>query len=209
MCHHAGVDASEVMDDHFWWRPGWRPDRAYLTWHVLPAPSVGAALLSSRAALADVGHLSVVPPRRLHVTGPGVGFVDEVPASRVEALVDAARRRMLRLPPFVAPLGAPVVGSNAVVMPAEASALTGLRLALRDTIRAAGLEPPGADDEPYRPHLTLAYATGPADRRQVHAALSRVQSERPVVEVTAVTLLALRMQPPGYEWTEVARVALG
>lgn len=203
------VDTGEVMEDHFWWRPGWRPERAYLTWHVLPDPSVGAALVPFRAALADVDHLSVVAPGRLHLTGPGVGFVDEVPAHRVEALVDEARRCLLRLPSFVAPLGAPVVGSNAVVMPAKESALTELRLALRDTIRAAGVEPPGADDEPYRPHLTLAYATGPAVRREVDAALSRVESEPPDVEVGVATLLALRMQPPGYEWTEVARVALG
>ena len=200
----------QLLMDHFWWRPGWRPGRDYLTWHVLPDATVARSLAPRRDALRRVEHLAVVRPDRLHVTGPGVGFVDDVGPSAVAGLASAARARLAHVPPFVAQLGDVIIGGNAVLVPVEDTRLALARSALREAVRDVGLEPPGDDDETYRPHLTLAYATGPARRSVITDALADVGPAEPqALAVRAFTLLALRMQPPGYQWTEIARVELG
>jgi len=198
----------DVLENHFWWRPGWRPGRAYLTWHVLPGSRIADALAPARAVVERIDHLAAVPPARLHITGPGVGFLDEV-GPRADAVVRAARDQLVRVPRFEAVLGEPVVGRHGVAVPVTSGPWLDLRRQVRDAVRAAGLTPPGADDEPYWPHLSLAYATGPADRRAITAALSHARSPagRTVI-VAAVTLLALRMEPPGYDWEQVAQVEL-
>lgn len=204
----ADVDA---LTSHFWWRSGWRPDRSYLTWHVLPDARLVAALEPLRRALADAGagFLSVVEPDRLHMTGPGVGFADEIPEPHVEAMVRAARGYLAALAPFEAAVGGPVVGRDGVLVPVEAERLATVRRTLRAAMRAVGLEPPGADDEPYRPHVTLAYATGPGSRARLVRELDGV--DRPVApaQIAAVHLLALRMLPAGYDWQVRAVVPLG
>lgn len=197
------------MADHFWWRPGWRPERAYLTWHVLPTPDAAAQLRAVQARLADVDHLAVVPPHRLHITGPGVGFLDTVPAEQVHRIVDEVAQRLATVAPFTAELGAPRVGAGGVALRVVAPDLVHLRRLLREAMRAAGLEPPGSDDEPYRPHVTVAYATGPASRRTTAERLDAAEWPSPVTPVDAAHLLALRMVPPGYDWDVVARVPLG
>lgn len=68
---------------------------------------------------------------------------------------------------------------------------------------------PGNDDEDYRPHVTLAYATGEGPTAPAHDALSALWSGAVPLRVTHWTLLALRMAPPTYEWDVVARLPLG
>lgn len=204
----ADVDA---LTSHFWWRPGWRPDRPYLTWHVLPDAGLVAALEPLRGALADAGAgvLSVVEPGRLHVTGPGVGFADEVPPDRVRALVAAAQVSLSDVAPFEAALDGPVIGRDAVFLPVEADRLTAVRRALRAAMRGVGLDPPGTDDEPYLPHLTLAYATGPGSRARLARSLDGVARPVASAQVAEVHLLALRMLPAGYDWQVRAVVPVG
>lgn len=197
------------MRTHFWWRPGWALDRPYLTWHVLPDADVIAQVEDLRDRLAGIGNLAVVAPERLHVTGPGVGFADTVPPDRVTAMVAVAGRALAGIPVFTARVGKPAVADSAVYLPVDAAQLTGVRRALREAVRTAGLEPPGADDERYRPHLTLAYATGPGSRREVAERLAGVPWSGAACHVGSVHLLALRMTPPTYDWEVRAVVPLG
>ena len=207
--HTGGVDSPNGMRTHFWWRPGWAPDRPYLTWHVLPDADLIAQVGALQDRLAGIGNLAVVAPDRLHVTGPGVGFADTLPSDRVAAMVAAAGRALAGLPAFASRVGGPAVADAAVYLPVDATHLTGVRHALRDAMRTAGLEPPGADDARYRPHLTLAYATGPGSRREVAERLAGVPWSGADCRVGAAHLLALRMTPPTYDWRVRAVVPLG
>lgn len=210
------------MESHFWWRPGWRPGRTYLTWHVLPDQTARRYAAALQERLTGLAHLAPVPLDRLHVTGPGVGFVDEVPGERVAAMVGAAQAALAAIPPFTARLSEPVVAKAAVVVPVAATALGSLRATLRAAMRQAGIEPPGRDDEAYTPHVSIAYATGPAERDDVVERLAPHASRReptrgPLLTVDAAHLLGLRMVAPesvgpgaaGYDWGVRALAPLG
>lgn len=203
------MNPDDAMRSHFWWRPGWAPGRAYLTFHVLPGPAVLPAVRSAQARLRAVGNLSLVAPHRLHVTGPGVGFADSVPAEQVGALLDAAGTALTSVEPFAAPIGPPEVADGSVYLPLSEPRLAAIRAVLREAMRSAGIEPPGDDDEPYRPHLSIAYATGPGSQDRVRTALAGLVWAEPAVAVGAVHLLALRMGTLDYEWDVVACLPLG
>lgn len=66
---------ADATTSHFWWRPGWRPGRDYLTWHVVVADDQRAAarLALLRDALDGLPHYAPVADTVLHLTGPGVG----------------------------------------------------------------------------------------------------------------------------------------
>src|ERR1035438_8497606 len=84
-----------MIEDHWWWRPGWRPGRRMYTWHVTfgEMPCVGDLAAHVQARLAGLPGLDLVPGRWLHLTTQGVGFTDEVVSADVVAIVDAAQRR--------------------------------------------------------------------------------------------------------------------
>lgn len=197
------------MVSHFWWRPGWAPDRPYLTWHVLPDPDLVARVHALRTFLTGFGHLAVVEPERLHATGPGVGFEDALDPGAVETMVAAAARSVASLAPFTADVGAPDVGRTGVALPVDGARLTSLRHTLRAAVRTAGLVPPGADHEAYRPHVTLAYASGPGSRSEVASRVATVPWAGARLRVTSVHLLALRMLPAAYDWEVRGVVRLG
>lgn len=75
-------------------------------------------------------------------------------------------------------------------------------------MRAVGLDPPGADDEPYEPHVSIAYATGVGSRRAVTERLG-TPPEAPALVVTAAHLLALRMEPAGSNEQHIALGSTG
>jgi 2'-5' RNA ligase len=197
------------MENHFWWRPGWAPKRPYLTWHVLPDSDLWEPVREVQDRLSTIDHLAVIPSNRLHITGPGVGFEDEIPIERVSRVVETARQSLSGVHPFVVEVDEPVAGRGGVFITLRSAEFAHLRSALRAAMRAAGIEPPGRDDEPYRPHLTIAYATGPASRRATAARLGERPWPSPLLQVGAVHLLALRMVPPCYDWEVVALVPLG
>lgn len=205
---HAGDVDDDSMRSHFWWRPGWAPGRAYLTWHVLPDPGVVEHVGVLQERIADVGNLALVPAARLHITGPGVGFVDAVPADRAAAMVEAARAAATRTQPFTARVHDPYFGSEGVYLPIDAPQLSELRDLLRAAMRTAGIDPPGSDDEPYFPHVSIAYATGSGSRGAVAERIG-TPPEPPELVVTAAHLLALRMEPAGYDWEVLATAPLG
>lgn len=208
-CDAVAVEQPDAMVNHFWWRPGWAPGRGYLTWHVLPNPEVIAYANAILERLAGFDQLAAVPARRLHVTGPGVGFADTFPPEQISAMVDRARVRLAALPAFSCSIGKAVAGAGGVHLPTTTDAFADLRGTLREAMRTVGIDPPGADDEAYAPHVTVAYATGPASRREVASRLSAAADvPRPTLRVRAAHLLELRMVPPGYDWTERANVAL-
>src|SRR6266511_264098 len=130
------MTTQDAMRDHWWWRPGWRVGRKMYTWHVTfdVQDSLHELVASYPSALEPLSGLDLIPPRWLHLTMQGVGFIDEVPEDDVRSIVGAARSRCASLAPFELTFGAPKVDPEAIMFalhPAERAQ------ALRSQIRAA------------------------------------------------------------------------
>lgn len=202
-----------ITTSHFWWRPGWRPGRSYLTWHIVVADDPRAAfqLAVLRDTLLGLPNYAPVADTVLHLTGPGVGFADQIDPVAQSSMVDAVAAVVAGQAPCTIPLANPWVSDTGVglgVAPADRQPLTSLRLETRRAIARAGVAVPGNDDEDYRPHVTLAYATGEGPTAPARDALSALWSGAVPLRVSHWTLLALRMAPPTYEWDVVARLPL-
>lgn len=207
------VPAEDSSADHFWWRPGWAPGRSYLTWHVVVSddPAAVTQIGRLRDSLRGLSSYQPVEDEVLHLTGPGVGFADDIPQSAREAVTGRVRLACAKLAPVVVQLNRPWVAPSGIGVTADdvgTAWLAELRLLVRRETAAAGLDVPGDDDEDYRPHVTLAYGTGKGSTAAAHGALSRVWTGGATLRVSGLTLLGLRMAPPRYEWDVIARVAL-
>ena len=199
-----------MIEDHWWWRPGWRPGRRMYTWHVTfgEMPCVGDLAAHVQARLAGLPGLDLVPGRWLHLTTQGVGFTDEVVSADVVAIVDAARRRLADAEPPQVTIGPARVASEGVAF--GVSPRDGLTV-LRDGLRAAVAEiwsparVPESDD--WTPHVSVAYSrvSGPAGMYE--AALAG-QDAAVNVTIGSVQLIMLGRDRHVYEWDTQAEVRL-
>ncbi|WP_160147080.1 2'-5' RNA ligase family protein [Thermomonospora echinospora] len=156
------------MRDHWWWRPGARPGRRMLLWHLLvdDQPDVRALAGRFRERLAGVGGLDPVPDEWLHLTTQIVGFADEIPRDEVKAMTSAVAESFRTLPPVTARIGRLYFYEEGVALGVEPErALDPVRDAIRrgvaQTVTAHQL-----DDQPdWTPHLSVAYCNtdGPAE----------------------------------------------
>src|ERR1700716_899894 len=95
------------MADHWWQRPGRRPDRELYHWHMLfhDQPAVRELAAKAQGRLMGLPGLDLVPIHWLHLTTYIVGFLDEVPDTKIEAMVGEARRRLAGIPPIPVSVG--------------------------------------------------------------------------------------------------------
>src|SRR2546430_17461428 len=109
------MESQQAMRDHWWWRPGWRVGRKMYTWHITfeGQDSLHQLVEAYQSALAPLPGLDLIPPRWLHLTMQGVGFIDEVPDEEVSLIVDAARLRCASWSPIELRFGTAKVDSEA------------------------------------------------------------------------------------------------
>jgi hypothetical protein len=206
------------MIDHWWWRPGWGVGRRFYMWYVTfdgdhAVPDLARAY-ERRLGLPT---LDLIPPRWLHLTTLGVGFVDEVDQADAGRIADAARRRLAGLAAITVRIGPAVVDSEVVrlqVTPAEPV------IALRRELRAAIADVWGADRTPepddgffsgdvFEPHVSLAYSNGDADMQAILGAVRRNEPPPVTTTIRRADLVAVHRDSRMYEWTSIARAQLG
>ncbi len=204
--------SQEAMRDHWWWRPGWRVGQKMYTWHITfdGQESLYELVAAYQSALARLPGLDLIPPRWLHLTMQGVGFIDEITEHDVRSIVDAARSRCASLAPFELTFGAPKVDPEAIMFalhPAEPAQ------ALRKQIRAAIADVWGTERIPeaeqWSPHVSIAYSNAPGSAEPYTTALSRVDVKPATLLVPKVELIILNRDNKMYEWETFAAVALG
>ena len=217
--HRTDPDHRPRLCDHWWPRPGWRPGRVSLTWHLTfpGGRALGRHAAAYQHALEDLPGLNAVPAEWLHLTVQAIGYADEIPAPTVTAVVDAVRGRVALLEPFDLVFDRPTVFGEAIAMrtrpdpPIER---------LRDAVRAGIADALGDDAVPtapeqthgFLPHVTVAYSRIEADATPYAAALTRVEQPPTVVPITAITLIRQeRLLDPHwlYRWTTEDTAALG
>jgi 2'-5' RNA ligase len=197
------------MVDHWWQRPGRRPDRELYHWHMLfnDQPAVRELAAKAQDRLMGLPGLDMVPIRWLHLTTYIVGFVDEVPDSKVEAMVGEARRLLARILPIPVSLGRVFYHPEAVILPVEpVGVLNPVLHAVRAASDFAGCVG-RTDTNPWQPHISVAYGNGVSPAAPIVAALGR--SLPPVhVPFRSVSLVAQTQVGKTWQWRPVVEVPL-
>ncbi|MFE1959984.1 2'-5' RNA ligase family protein [Streptomyces sp. NPDC059479] len=201
----------EHMRNHWWWRPGWSVGRRFYAWHLVfdGQQDVHRFAQQYRAALAGVGGLDPIPDRWLHLTMQGIGFVDEVEQGDVDDIVTAARSRLASVPAFDVTLSAPVIDSEAVLVPVRPDGpVRAVREAVRAAIRDVLADVP-EKAEGFRPHVSVAYSSGDGPAGALACALDAADVEPATARIASAELIVLHRDNRMYEWQPYARVALG
>ncbi|MFI1014383.1 2'-5' RNA ligase family protein [Streptomyces sp. NPDC020965] len=198
------------MANHWWWRPGWGPGTRFYAWHLTfdDAPDVHRYLAEARGVLDGVPGLDLVPDQWLHLTMQGVGDVQDVSPDDVQAISQAAARRITDIPVFDLRLGAPMITPEAVASLVEpAEPVRALRAAIRDAIREVWQRVP-EDEDGFVPHVSVAYSNGDGPAAPVQTALDTLDAEPPTCTVTHADLIAIGRDEQMYTWETIARAPL-
>lgn len=142
---------ADRMADHWWWRPGVRPGRRLLVWHVLldDQPEVRDLVRQCQDKLAGLAGLDLIPPKWLHMTTQIAGFADEIPPGETEAMISAAAERLTDLDPIQVEIGKVWFHPEAVMLTTRpARALDPVRAAIRNAIAATVTAHQLADELP-------------------------------------------------------------
>ncbi|RKN50428.1 2'-5' RNA ligase family protein [Micromonospora endolithica] len=198
------------LTSHWYWRPGWRADRQFYTWHLTfeHQPELHHVVTNLQRQLALPG-LDLVPLDGLHLTMQGLGFTDEVTDHGLRTIVAEAQRRCAGIPPLelsLGPVDPDAEGIGLLVRPWDR--VEQLRAAIRDAIGSVWQTVPEAA-EGFRPHVTIAYSGSQTPTGPVRDRLNALRHQPPArVIIRQATLIALRRERRTYQWTTVAVASL-
>jgi len=201
------IEHVDQLQDHWWWRPGWRAGRHFYACHITieDQPELQRLVARYRAALANIKGLDLIPDRWLHLTMQGIGFVDEVSDADLGAVRDAIAGETVQVQGPTVVFHRPVVRLEAVYLPATPAApLRDLRAAVRSGIvRALGAGRVADATESlanYRPHVSIAYSNTDQDAEPIVAALRAVEADAARVTFAHLSLLEFHRDNRMYEW---------
>lgn len=193
----------EEVRDHWYWRPGWRPDRSFYAWHVTfdGRPEIAALHASYGELLNDLPGFTPVPLEWLHLGLQGVGFTDRVPDADLADIVEATRRRFTQVEAFPVTVGPAVLDTESIQLPVSP---TEPLQHLRDVTRAAITDVWGDDAVPelpeLNPHITLAYCNHNTPAAPITTRLLAHTPHSTALSITTLTLLTLTRTHHLYHW---------
>jgi 2'-5' RNA ligase len=205
---------ADQLTDHWWWRPGWKLGTRFYAWHINTfedAAPLHRLAAGYQAELSRVPGLNMIPQPWLHLTMQGVGFVEDVTADQVDALLRAARTRLGELDPVKARFHRPVIRPEAIALPPDPVVPV---QEIRHTVRAAIGDVFGPDAVPdsadgYQPHISLAYVSTPQPASTTLDAINRVTTDPADLTINAVSLIEMHRDDRMYEWRTIEAVPLG
>ncbi|MEU7977641.1 2'-5' RNA ligase family protein [Micromonospora sp. NPDC049081] len=206
-----GQHADRVRD-HWWWRPGWRVGRRFYAFHVTftDQPELYRLADCYRSALSAAPSLTLIPDQWLHLTMQGIGFTDEVADDTLAAIIEEARKQLVRLGPVDVEFSAAIVADEAIVMPATpAEAVQELRATTRAALgHVLGDENVPEDPRRYRPHVSVAYLTTDGPAAPYVQAVTATEPRPAAVRITHVDVIDMHRDRQMYEWSSIARLPL-
>jgi 2'-5' RNA ligase len=199
------------MENHWWWRPGWRVGTRFYAWHITLDDQTDLHRLMDEYAtgLAPFPTLDPVPRRWRHITLQGLGHVEEVTDAQRDAAVEAVAARLASIEPIRSTYQRAAVLKEAIALPPNnPEAYSQLRNEIRLGIDAAwGHTPEKA--EGFRAHTSVAYSNGTGDGSAIRRALDQDSRAPAPATVSGVHLILMHRDRRMYEWTTVATVRLG
>ena len=197
--------------DHWWWREGWGSGTRFLTWHLTfqQSPVLHAHAAAYRELLAGFPQLDLVPDHGLHLTMQGVGPVQDVTATELTALTDAARKRLSDLRPLAFRFDKPAFTPEAIRWePAPAEPVVEIRNVLRGAIHEVWDQVPESAGG-FTPYVTIAYGNRVAPASPIIAAIEDSSILPVTATVATADLIVLGRDRHEYEWEYAAKVLLG
>lgn len=183
----------------------WPQNEGSLHLYVLPDDETRERLRTAQQALAGIDHLPLMPPAYLHFTVQRLSQFDNLPQAELSRLAEHLTTQIDELDRFAVHLGRPELHETAIEITAAPSEgwnalVAAVRRGLRDAFPGDELLPP-----PHAPHLSLAYATGPASDETVTEALGGLGPVGEVV-VDGVQLVSVTVRPELgiFDFTELA-----
>ncbi|MBX7267360.1 2'-5' RNA ligase family protein [Micromonospora sp. Llam7] len=198
------------LTEHWYWRPGWRADRQFYTWHLTFEHQLELhALVARIQAELALPELDLVPVDGLHLTMQGIGFADEINYADIEEIIAAIRLLCASMPPLeltLGPVDPDAEGIGLLVQPW--AQVERLRNTIREAIDTVWRSVPEPADG-FRPHVTIAYSGSPAPAGPIRRRLAALRDLPPArVRIGHVPLIALRRADRTYRWTTVAEANL-
>jgi 2'-5' RNA ligase len=189
----------------------WRSGHISVAWLVPLADHAGLRRLVNQYqyALRELPGFDLVPLEWMHILVQEVGFTDDIPRARMDALLDAARKRLAQAPPMTLAFHRAVVLPESLVLPAEPHSSL---LELRSTIREASAEAlpdvelPGEPEETDK-HVTLAYSSSVGPAVFAVAALENTAVDPTTARIPSVSLVELSRDHFCGEWQTVGEAA--
>ncbi|MFD9947843.1 2'-5' RNA ligase family protein [Nonomuraea sp. NPDC059023] len=201
----------ERMADHWWWRPGVRPGRGLLVWHILidDQPTVRALIHESQAKLAGLEGLDFIPAAWLHMTTQIIGFPDEITQAELAAMLTLAAENLQEIEPITVKLGEVLFHPEAVMLGIRPPrALHPVREAIRDAI-AETVEHHQLDDSPgWTPHISVAYSNSERPTAPIVDALA-IRPEPQSMTVRHAHLVLQQRDGHLYRWNVISSVPIG
>jgi 2'-5' RNA ligase len=171
-------------------------------------PAVRNLAAAAQDRLNGIPGLDMVEMRWLHLTTLIVGFADEVPHGSTEAMAADARQRLSSLAPVPVTLGRILYHPQAVTLAVEPSgALTPVLDAVRDATRAGGCNG-HLDQDPWIPHISIAYSHGPGPAAPIIAALGR-RLPPAEIAVKSISLVAQTQIGRSWQWRPLTEIPFG
>lgn len=160
-------------------------------------------------ALADVPVLDPVPPPWLHLTLATAGRRTDLTDDCVRQLINAAHRHIAQLDTLPLSFTRLVVFAESVVLVPEPSpGLSRLRDELVASVGEVRGEHAPEPPSPFVPHVSIAYANGPADPAGVTAALAAA-NVTPVHGIhPTLSLVEMHRDDRQYQWRTISSFPL-
>jgi 2'-5' RNA ligase len=212
----ADPQSVTAVKSHWWWRPGWHVGRHFYACHITldDQPELRALVLHYQDAMRHLPYLDLIPPRWLHITTQGIGFVDEIRPADLAAVTEAIRERLLDVEPPVAKFHRPTIQPEAVLLKAHPpQPLYQLRMCLYDTI-ACVLGPdkfsePRPEPRQFTPHVSAAYVNSDGPVAPIAEAISGLDLQPVTATFRVVSLLEFHRDRRMYEWTDETPLPIG
>jgi 2'-5' RNA ligase len=200
------------LRNHWYWRPGHRPDRPFYTFHLTftGRHDLHRLVTDYQHALRDVSGLDPVPIPWLHITMQGIGFVDEVSEADRDAIIEAARRRLATIPALALSFHHATIRPEAIALyPHPAEPVHTIRTAIRHAI--ADIWGTNHIPEPvtgYQPHLSIAYANTYTDAAAAAETITALTTDPVQLILTSAFCIALQRTNHTYHWNTHTTVLL-
>lgn len=181
-----------------------------LYWHILlgDSPAVQDIAALGQSKLASFPGLHFTPRRWLHMTVLAAGPVENFGSTGIESMTGTAAGLLAGIEPVAISLGSVLYHPEAIALGARPDmALDPVHSAMQTATRIARDKDYSGDDQPWRPHVTLAYSTSFQDARPIIDTLGRNLPAGEII-VDRINLVIQQGPERQWRWRSIAEIAL-